>query len=212
MARKALTQEQILARVNNPALNAATRLELIKQLRGLERRDRLPALAQALHDPEQVIRLTALEAIRKVGGPDAVDVLINALRHEDERTAYWATVRLRQLNYWFSGPAILAVAEERWASLNDDTRASFLVTLTRFRQPEAIPLLKLAVMSSHRGVRLQAASALRAIDSVESREVLDWALSKMSPSHARAIRKRIRRPGPLRRVTQRLVARMMDRL
>jgi HEAT repeat protein len=210
MGEEALTQEEVVERLHKAAL-PWDRVKLIKQLASLGRRDSLPVLADMLRDPDEVVRLTALQAIRGVGGPGAVDVLIGALRHEDQTTAAWAALRLQQLNYQFSGPEILAVAEERWPSLNDQARRTFLTALTPFGQPDAIPLLKVGVVSSDRTVRHHSANALAYIRSTESREVLDWALGELSAADARAVRKGMRRHGPLERLKQRAIRRIVDR-
>jgi len=96
---EAPTQAQIVAKLNDASLAPWTRARLVKQLPAVGHRDSLPVLADLLSDPDQAIRLAALGAIRNVGGPPAVDLLVNALRHEDQTTALWATQRLRQLNY-----------------------------------------------------------------------------------------------------------------
>jgi HEAT repeat protein len=211
MAEEAFTQEEIVARLKDPALPPWTREKLVKQLPTVGGRDSLPALADLLSDPEEGVRFAALGEMRKIGGPNAVDVLIKALRHDDQPTAAWAAQRLRQLNYQMAGPAILAVAQERWPSFSDRTQISFLVALNHFHQPEAIPLLKVGIMSGHHIVRHHSANALKRIGTTESREVIDWALSELPRSQRHAVRKGIRRHGSWQRLRQRFARRILDR-
>ena len=151
-------------------------------------------------DPERRIRCSAMQAMRRVGGSDAIEPLVGALRHDDPTTAAWAANVLRQLGATRTAPQILAVAQERWSTLDDTARATFVGVLAGFRDADAVPLFAVGITSSDHTLRRLSANGLACVGTPESQVVLDSALRDLSPPQARAVRQGMRgRSSLLRR-------------
>lgn len=195
----------VVAKLADATLSISARQKLMRQV--AEARDRrfLAVLTDLVGDPERRIRYSAMQAVRRVGGSDAIEPLVGALHHDDPVTAAWAAIGLRQLGATDRAPQILAVAQERWSTLDNSAKTTFVSVLAAFRDADAIPLFAVGVKSGDRTLRKQSANGLACVGTAESRKVLDSALRELSPWRARAVRQGMHGPGLLRRMEMEVI-------
>lgn len=194
------TESDIAVTLKDSALSISDRQKVMRELANSGDRRFVPVLADLVDDPEQRVRCSAVQTLRRVGGPDVIAPLLSALRHDDPVTAGWAAHELRRLNDADVATQMLHVIEERWPTAEDRARISFVAALIPFRAADAVPLFAKGISSSNRTLRRHCANGLACVGTEECRDILDAALRGLPPWRRRAVRQGMRAPGRLRRL------------
>jgi HEAT repeat protein len=82
------------------SLSPAVRREAVRAAGSLEDGEAINDIAQLLDDPEEGVRLAALDALAEIGGKDARRLLEAATASEDEVFAARAEEALDELDFW----------------------------------------------------------------------------------------------------------------
>lgn len=122
------------------------------------RRDLIPALRPLLVDEDVDRRWWAVRGLALIGGPQAEAAAIQRLADPDEATRCAAALALGQMKATMGVPALA----ERLADPSGWVRDSAGDALAMIGEP-ALPALLSALASSHHGVGVRAAAALRKI-------------------------------------------------
>ena len=130
-----------------------------------------PELRRALQGETWAVRRAAAEALEKIGDPQAIPALIEALKDEDRdvrRTAAWA---LGQIGPPAVPALIQALRDEKW-----EVRQAAAEALEKIGDPQATPALIQALRDEDVGVRRVAAKALGQIGDPQATPALIHAL------------------------------------
>lgn len=184
-------EDQILAALAEPGLATTERLRQMRLLRGAATERSVDILGELTRNADRRVRVDALRILRSVGGMAAIDVLCNALSHEDVVTAGWAALFLGELGAEGAVPALIETADERWSSLGI-ARPWVVRALGLLGDLRAMPVLERGLRSKDANVRVQAAYALSKMDPADTGGSVQAALSDLSWWRGRAVRRGVK--------------------
>jgi HEAT repeat protein len=119
----------------------------------------LPALIQAMTDPDPMVRLAAVRAVGQVGGPEAMATLIPTLGDPRGMVARRALDILAERGT----QAVDQILTYAQSTDNRDGRRAAIELLGLLRSPQAVPYLLERIWSPHPDERLPAVRAAAAI-------------------------------------------------
>jgi HEAT repeat protein len=191
-----------IANLKSP--NVSTRVKAAKALGESKRPEGIPALTEAMRDPELKVRKQTVVSLRGFNSTDAIDGLLLGLRDEDKHVRNEAMIALLEIYVgagnadlggpltFFIGPRyktpklnglipvtseVVTALEARLQDEEPDLRRRAAYTLGILETPDAVDSLAGALGDSEKGVRMETVSALAAIGNDTAGEALRGALS-----------------------------------
>ncbi len=163
---KGRTQERISAAFEELGFVAEERLKLAdrrsaRRVEGAEKlgrmmsRQPLPDLVRLMQDPVPEVRIRAAKALGNIGGLEAVESLLGALRD----TNRWSTLRIADILAGLGQAAVQPLLHE-FPRLPPMARVPAIDILGRLRSPEAVPLLVSLLSDADENARARAAHSL----------------------------------------------------
>ena len=176
------------------------RVEGAEKLGRMLARTAVPDLIRVMDDPVPEVRLRAAKALGAIGGLEAVETLIGALKATDR----WATLRIADILAGL-GPAAVEPLLEAFPRLPAAARVPAIDILGRLRSHLSVPLLRGLLADGDPNARARAAHSLGLIGHPAVTQALIEALADPEwPARAMAAKALGRIPGddsvePLRR-------------
>jgi HEAT repeat protein len=191
-----------IANLKSP--NVGTRVKAAKALGLSKRPEAIPALTEAMRDPELKVRKQTVFSLRGFNSTDTLDGLLLALRDEDKGIRNEAMVALLEIyvgagNADLGGPLtfligpryktptlngliqvtsdVVTALEARLQDEEPELRRRAAYTLGVLRTPDAVDSLGAALSDLQKDVRMEVVSALAAIGNDPAGEALRGALS-----------------------------------
>jgi len=138
----------------------------------------VPALEEAVHDPNPDVRAAALQALRVLAGREAMPNLVRALEADPDAVVRWqAAVELEALRAPEALPALQAGLRDR----DPLVRASAVEALRGVGDPSAVPAVSTRLRDAAIVVRRSAADALGALGDPTAASALGRALRDPDP-------------------------------
>jgi len=134
------------------------RVEGAEKLGRMMSRRPLPELVQLMHDPVPEVRIRAAKALGAIGGLEAVESLLGALKD----TNRWSALRIADILATLGEAAVDPLLREV-PKLPAMARVPAIDILGRLRSPKAVRLLEDLLNDSHDNARARAAHSLGVI-------------------------------------------------
>ena len=134
------------------------RVEGAEKLGRMMSRRPLPELVQLMHDPVPEVRIRAAKALGAIGGLEAVESLLGALKD----TNRWSALRIADILATLGEAAVDPLLREV-PKLPAMARVPAIDILGRLRSPKAVRLLEDLLSDSHDNARARAAHSLGVI-------------------------------------------------
>jgi HEAT repeat protein len=131
------------------------RVEGAEKLGRMMSRQPLPDLVRLMQDPVPEVRIRAAKALGNIGGLEAVESLLGALRD----TNRWSTLRIADILAGLGQAAVQPLLQE-FPRLPPLARVPAIDILGRLRSPEAVPLLVSLLADADENARARAAYSL----------------------------------------------------
>jgi HEAT repeat protein len=185
-----LSEPEILAALETEGPESERRCGLLRRLQRIGTAASVDALRKSLASPSEKVRVAAFQALAHIHTVGAVDAMIEALDADDADTVGWAAYFLRRIGARRAVPSLIRCAEER---RDDGTDKTLLIqSLAHMPDPLAIPVLRAYATDPRWLTRREAALALRAIGTPESRTALEQAAAELSWVRAIPARRALR--------------------
>jgi HEAT repeat protein len=136
----------------------ARRVEGAEKLGRMMSRQPLPDLVRLMQDPVPEVRIRAAKALGAIGGLEAVESLLGALRD----TNRWSALRLADILAGLGQAAVQPLLQE-FPRLPAQARVAAIDILGRLRSPEAVPLMTQLLLDADENARARAAHSLGVI-------------------------------------------------
>ena len=136
----------------------ARRVEGAEKLGRMMSRQPLPDLVRLMQDPVPEVRIRAAKALGAIGGLEAVESLLGALRD----TNRWSALRIADILAGLGQAAVQPLLRE-FPRLPSLARVAAIDILGRLRSPEAVPLLTQLLLDADENARARAAHSLGVI-------------------------------------------------
>jgi HEAT repeat protein len=133
----------------------ARRVDGAEKLGRMMSRRPLPDLVQLMRDPVSEVRIRAAKALGAIGGLEAVESLLAALRD----TNRWSTLRIADILAQLGQAAVEPLLHE-FPRLPGPARVPAIDILGRLHSPEAVPLLVSLLHDADQNARARAAHSL----------------------------------------------------
>jgi len=134
------------------------RVEGAEKLGRMMSRQPLPDLVRLMQDPVPEVRIRAAKALGAIGGLEAVESLLGALRD----TNRWSALRIADILSGLGQAAVLPLLQE-FPRLPPRARVPAIDILGRLRSPDAVPLLVQLLSDADENARARAAHSLGVI-------------------------------------------------
>lgn len=134
------------------------RVEGAEKLGRMMSRQPLPDLVRLMQDPVPEVRIRAAKALGAIGGLEAVESLLGALRD----TNRWSALRIADILAGLGQAAVQPLLHE-FPRLPPLARVPAIDILGRLRSPEAVPLLTELLLDADENARARAAHSLGVI-------------------------------------------------
>jgi HEAT repeat protein len=134
------------------------RVEGAEKLGRMMSRQPLPDLVRLMQDPVPEVRIRAAKALGNIGGLEAVESLLGALRD----TNRWSTLRIADILAGLGQAAVQPLLRE-FPRLPPLARVPAIDILGRLRSPEAVPLLVSLLGDADENARARTAHSLGVI-------------------------------------------------
>jgi HEAT repeat protein len=136
----------------------ARRVEGAEKLGRMMSRQPLPDLVRLMQDPVPEVRIRAAKALGAIGGLEAVESLLGALRD----TNRWSALRIADILAGLGQAAVQPLLQE-FPRLPAQARVAAIDILGRLRSPEAVPLMTQLLLDADENARARAAHSLGVI-------------------------------------------------
>ena len=133
----------------------ARRVEGAEKLGRMMSRQPLPDLVRLMQDPVPEVRIRAAKALGAIGGLEAVESLLGALRD----TNRWSALHIADILAGLGQAAVQPLLQE-FPRLPSLARVAAIDILGRLRSPEAVPLLSQLLLDADENARARAAHSL----------------------------------------------------
>ena len=134
------------------------RVEGAEKLGRMMSRQPLPDLVRLMQDPVPEVRIRAAKALGAIGGLEAVESLLGALRD----TNRWSALRIADILSGLGQAAVQPLLQE-FRRLPPRARVPAIDILGRLRSPDAVPLLVRLLSDADENARARAAHSLGVI-------------------------------------------------